>query len=142
MLTFAESRCCCSVATLCIELFITSWAAARQAPLSSSISQSLPKSMSMKSVMPSNCHIFSFCLQSFSENRSPGLKQTSCRAAFPSGGSREESIFLPFPRSRGCVPQSVAAFFHLQSQHCPVKAFTSHHPSNDSPVSLFYFIYF
>ena len=57
MLNFSENRCCCSVATLCIGLFMTSWAAARQTPLSSSIFRSLLKSTSIKSVMPSNRHI-------------------------------------------------------------------------------------
>ena len=46
----------------CVPLFATSWAAARQASLSFSISHSLLKLMSVKSVMPSNhlilCHPF------------------------------------------------------------------------------------
>ena len=37
-----------------VQLFATSWTAARQAFLSFTISQSLPKLMSIKSVMPSN----------------------------------------------------------------------------------------
>ena len=51
-----------------IQLFATPWTAARQASLSLSISQSLPKFMSIASVMPSN-HLITvalfFCLQSF-----------------------------------------------------------------------------
>ena len=43
------SHCCCSVSKLC--LFVTLLAAAHQAPLSSSISQSLLKFMSIDSVM-------------------------------------------------------------------------------------------
>ena len=43
-----------------VQLFATPWTAARQAPLSSTISQSLLKLMSIESVMPSNhfvlCH--------------------------------------------------------------------------------------
>ena len=35
--------------------FVTPWTAARQASLSFTISQSLPKLMSIESVMPSNC---------------------------------------------------------------------------------------
>ena len=63
MLTFSENRCCCCpVATLCIGLFTTSWAAACQAPLSSSIFRSLLRSMSIKSVMPSNRHILCHAL--------------------------------------------------------------------------------
>ena len=37
-----------------IQLFAASWTAARQAPLSSTKSQNLPKFMSIESVMPSN----------------------------------------------------------------------------------------
>ena len=39
----------------CVPLFVTPWTAARQAPLSSTISWSLPNFMSTESVMPSNC---------------------------------------------------------------------------------------
>ena len=45
--------CCCSVAKSCPTL-VTSWTAAHQAPLSSTISQSLLKFMSMELVMLSN----------------------------------------------------------------------------------------
>ena len=38
----------------CVQLFVTSWTATRQASLSFTISQSLLKLMSIKSVMPSN----------------------------------------------------------------------------------------
>ena len=52
-----------------IWLFATPWTAARQASLSSTVSQSLLKLMSIESVMPSNhlilCHPLSSCLQSF-----------------------------------------------------------------------------
>ena len=52
-----------------IWLFVTSWTAARQAPLPFTISQSLLKFMSTELVMPSNhfilCCPFSFCPQSF-----------------------------------------------------------------------------
>ena len=47
-----------------IQLFLTPWMGARQAPLSSTISQSLLKLMSIESVMPSNhlilCRLFFF----------------------------------------------------------------------------------
>ena len=50
---------CCSVPS-CVQLFVTPWAAAHQAALSSTTSQSLLKLMSIESVMPSNhfilCH--------------------------------------------------------------------------------------
>ena len=44
----------------CVRLFVTPWTAAHQASLSLTISQSLPKFMSIESVIPSNrlilCH--------------------------------------------------------------------------------------
>ena len=52
-----------------VQLFVTPWTAGHQAPLSSTISQSLLKFMSTESVILSNhlilCHPLSFCLQSF-----------------------------------------------------------------------------
>ena len=42
----------------CVQLFVTTWTAARQASLSITNSQSLPKVMSIESVMPSNHLIF------------------------------------------------------------------------------------
>ena len=45
----------CSVQSLsCVQLFVTSWTAARQASLSIANSRSLPKLMSSESVMPSS----------------------------------------------------------------------------------------
>ena len=44
----------------CVQLFVTSWTAAHQASLSLTISQSLPKFMSIESVMPSN-HLILCC---------------------------------------------------------------------------------
>ena len=44
----------------CVTLFVTPWTAAHQASLSLNISQSLPKFMSMESVMPSN-HLILCC---------------------------------------------------------------------------------
>ena len=54
----------CSVTKLCPTL-VTPWIVECQAPLSSTISWSLLKFMSIKSVIISNHLIFSFCLQSF-----------------------------------------------------------------------------
>ena len=49
--------CCCSIIKLCPTLV---WLATRQAPLSSTISQTLLKLMSIESVMPSN-HLILCC---------------------------------------------------------------------------------
>ena len=58
----------------CIGLFVTPWATARQASPSLTISGSLPKFMSIKSVMPPNhlirCCTHSSCPQSFSASGS------------------------------------------------------------------------
>ena len=64
-------------------LFATPWIAARQASLSIINSQSLPKLMSIDSVMPSNHLIFPFssCLQSFPTSGSFQMSQL-----FASGG--------------------------------------------------------
>ena len=52
-----------------VQLFVTPWITAHQAPLSSNISQSLLKLMSTESMMLSNhlilCHSLLFCFQSF-----------------------------------------------------------------------------
>ena len=73
-------------------LFETPWTAAQQAPLSSTISWSLLKFMSIESVMLFN-HLtsatrFSFCLQSFSASGSFLISQL-----FESGASATASVF-------------------------------------------------
>ena len=60
---WASSTAFCSVQSLsCVRLFATPWIAARQASLSITNSWSLPKPMSIKSVMPSNHLILSHSL--------------------------------------------------------------------------------
>ena len=70
----------------CVRLFATPWTEVWQATLSSTISLSLLKLMSIESVMPSNhlvlCQPFSSCLQSFPAS---GSFLTS-RCLFASGG--------------------------------------------------------
>ena len=68
-----------------VQLFVTTWTAARQASLSITNSRSLPKLMSIESVMPSNhlilCRPFSSCPQSFPASGSFPMSQL-----FASGG--------------------------------------------------------
>ena len=76
---------CCTVPKLC--LFVTPWTAARQAPLSFTVSWGLLKFLSIESVMLSN-HLssvipFSSCLQSFPASVSFPMSQF-----FTSGGQR------------------------------------------------------
>jgi len=66
----------------CIWLFATPWITARQAPLSSTVSQTLLEFMSIKSVMPSNHLILCHLLLLLPSN-------------FPASGS--------FPMSRLCI---------------------------------------
>ena len=69
----------------CVQFFATPWTAIHQAPLSSTVSWSLLKFMSIESVMPSNhlipCTPCSFCFQSF-----PALGSFPVRQLFTSGG--------------------------------------------------------
>ena len=62
MLTFSCLHCSCFQSLSRIWFFVTSWTVAHQAPLSSTVSQSLLRFMSVESVMPSNhlifCHPF------------------------------------------------------------------------------------
>ena len=62
-----------------VQLFVTLWTAAHQAPLSITNSWSLLKLMSIESVMPSNhlilCHPLLPCLQSFPASRSFQMSQ-------------------------------------------------------------------
>ena len=72
-------------------LFVTPWAAARQASLSITNSQSLLKFMSIESVMPSNylilCHPLSSCLQSFPASGSFQMSQFFASGGQSIGGS-------------------------------------------------------
>ena len=69
-LEYVYSRMCCVLLLSCVWLFMTPWTTKRQAPLSSTVFQSLLRFMSIESVMVSN-HLnpllppFSCCLQSF-----------------------------------------------------------------------------
>ena len=64
--------CCCSAANH-VQLFTTSWTAAHQASLSPTISQSLPKFMSIESIIPPNhltlCHPLLLLPSIFSNTR-------------------------------------------------------------------------
>ena len=51
---------CCALSLSCVQLYATPWTVARQAPLSTTISHSLPKFMSTESVMSSN-HLILCC---------------------------------------------------------------------------------
>ena len=79
-----------------VQLFATPWTAARQASLSIINSQSLPKLMSIESVMPSNhlvlCHPFSSCPQSFPASGSFQMSQLFALGGQSIGVSASTSV--------------------------------------------------
>ena len=85
-----------------VQHFATPWTAARHASLSITNSRSLPKLMSVESVMPSNhlifCHPFFSCLQSF-----PASESFPMSWLFESGGQgirASASVFSNEPTLR------------------------------------------
>ena len=89
-----------------IQLLSTPWPAACQASMSLTISQSLPKFMSIESVIPSSdlilCCLFSFCPQSFAASGSfpmSGLFESGSQSigASASASVLQKSILSWFP---------------------------------------------
>ena len=89
----------------CVQLFATPWIAARQASLSITNSQSLPKPMPIESVMPSSHHPvipFSSCPQSFQALGSFPMSQLCMRwpkywsFSFSISSSNEHPGLIPF----------------------------------------------
>jgi len=95
---------CCSVAKSYIT-FCHPWTAAHQAFLSFTVSQSLPRFMSIESVMLSNnfilCHPLSCCLQSFPASRSFPMGR-----AFASSGQSTGA-------STSILPMNIQSWFPL-----------------------------
>ena len=105
-----RDHCCfCFVQSLnCIQLFSTPWTAAHQAPLSSTISQSLLEFMSKtESVILSNRlilgHPFSFCLQSFPVSQSFPMNQLFASHSQSIGASASATV----------LPMNVQGWFPL-----------------------------
>ena len=90
-----------------VPLFATPGTAAHQGSLSSTISCSLLKLMSIESVMPSNhlilCHPFSSCLQSF-----PAAGSFLMSQFFASGGQS-----IGASASASVLPVNIQGSFHL-----------------------------
>ena len=102
----------------CVWLFTTPWTATRQAFLSITNSQSLPKPMSTESMMPSNhlilCHPFSSHLQSFPASGSFLMSQF-----FPSGGQSigaSASASVPPMNTQDWSPLDWNGWISLQSK--------------------------
>ena len=77
----------------CIQLFATPWTAAHQASLSFTISQSLLKLMSIKSVMPSN-HLIVYCPLLFLLQSLPASGSFPMSQFFTSGDQIIEALAL------------------------------------------------
>ena len=90
-----------------VQLFVTPWIAAHQASLSFTVSWSLLKFMSIKSVMPSNrlilCCSFSSCPQSF-----PGSGSFAVSQIFTSGGQS-----IRASTSASVLPMNIQGWFPL-----------------------------
>ena len=80
----------------CVQLFVILWIATLQAPLSSTVSWSLLRCMSIESVMLSNylfcCCCFSFYLQSFPASRSFPESQLFASGGHSIGASASSSV--------------------------------------------------
>ena len=100
----------------CVWLFATLWTAARQASLSITNSRSLPKLMSMKSVMPSNhlilCH--PLFLQSFPASGSFPVSQLFASGDQNIGASASASV--PPMNIQDWFPLGMAGLISLLSK--------------------------
>ena len=96
---------------------VTPWTTAHQASLSITSSQSLPKLMSIESVMPSNhlilCRSFSFCPQSFPESGSFQMSQLFASCGQSVGVSASTSV-LPM-NTQDWSPLGWTGWIYLQS---------------------------
>ena len=98
-------------------LFVTPWTAARQASLSITNSQSLPKLMSIESVMPSNhliCHPLSSHLQSVPASGSFQMSQLFASSGQRIGVSASTSV-LPM-NTQDWSPLGWTGWIFLQSK--------------------------
>ena len=102
----------------CVWLYVTPWAAARQASLSITSSWSPPKPMSIELVMPSNhlilCHPFSSCPQSFPASGSFPMSQHFASDGQSIGVSTSTSV-LPL-NTQDWSPLGWTCWISLQSK--------------------------
>ena len=95
MLVMPDCNCCQSLSR--VQFFATPWTAARQAPLSSSISWSLLRFMSIEAVMLSNYlilwHCLSLCVQCFPASGSFPRSQLFASGGQSIGASASVTVF-------------------------------------------------
>ena len=112
-----------------VQLFVTPWTAACQAPLLSTVSQSLLKFMSIESVMPSNhlllCIPFSSCLQSFPASGSFPMSQL-----FATGGQSFSFNISPSSEHSGLIFRM--DWLNLLAVQGTLKSLLQHHSSKAS----------
>jgi len=116
----------------CVQLFETPWTTAHQVSLSITNSWSLPKLMSIESVMPSNhlilCHPFCSCLQSFPASGSFQMSQLFISGGQSNGVSASESV-LPM-NIQDWFPLGWTGWISLQSKG--LSSLLQHHSSKAS----------
>ena len=104
-----------------VRLFVTPWTAARQTSLSITNSQSLPKLMSIESVMPSNhfilCRPLSSCPQSFPASGFFSVSQFFASGGQSMGVSASASV-LPM-NIQDWFPLGLTGWISLQSKGLP-----------------------
>ena len=108
-----------------VQLFATPWTTARQASLSITSSRSLPKLISMESVMSSNhlilCVPFSSCLQSFLASGSFPMSQF-----FASGSQSIGASTLVLPTYAGLISFRID-WYDLLAAQGTLKSLLQHH---------------
>ena len=119
----------------CVQLFETPCTTTYQAPLSSTISQSLLRFISIESVMLSNhlifCLPFSFCLQSFPASESSPVSQLFASGSQSTGASTFSSS--PSNEYSGLISFRTDWFDFLAVQGT-LKSLLQHHNSRASTL--------
>ena len=116
-----------------VQLFATAWTAARQASLSITNSRSLPKPMSIKSVMPSN-YIILRCPLLLLPSTFPSIRVFSNESALHFRWSKYWSISFtisPYSEYPGLISFRIDCFDLLAVQGT-LKSFLQHHSSKAS----------
>ena len=120
----------------CVQLFATPWTVARQAPLSSMISQSLLKFMSIDSVILSK-HLI-LCRPLLLPSVFPSIRVFSNESALHSRWPKDWSFSFsisPFNKYSGLISFRIDWFYLLRVQGT-VKSLFQHHHSKESILWL------
>ena len=100
----------------CVQLFVTLWTVALQASLSITNSLSLPKLISIESVMPFN-HFILCCLLLLPPSIFPSIRVFPMSQLFASGGQSIRASATVFPMNiQGWFPLGLTGWIFLQSK--------------------------